>query len=75
MTTEFKMPEPVATVEAWTNRSHGRNYNLNWQGQAEAGESLYTSVDMRAVIEQCAKICIPFNCSSPEIRKLLEQVK
>ena len=74
MTTEFKMPEPVATVEAWTNRSHGRNYNLNWQGQAEAGESLYTSVDMRAVIEQCAKLAIDER-SHIEIRKLLEQVK
>ena len=88
MTTEFKMPEPVAIVESWTNGSYGRSYRLDWQGQAEAGEALYTSSHMRAVIEQCAKLAACAGSGSAEvagldaqdyiaeeIRKILEQLK
>ena len=57
MTTEFKMPEPVAIVESWTNGSYGRSYKLAWQDNADTGDALYKSSDMRAVIEQCAQIC------------------
>lgn len=77
MTTEFKMPEPVAIVESWTNGSYGRNYKLAWQDNADTGDALYKSSDMRAVIEQCAQICENggHTYRAKLIRELLEQVK
>jgi hypothetical protein len=58
----IKLPEPVATVESWTNGSYWRNYKLNWQGQADAGDNLYTESQlkqaMRDVLEESAKIAV-----------------
>ena len=77
----FKMPEPTATVESWTNGSYWRNYKLNWRGQADAGENLYKSSDMRAVLKKFAQefehrgaFKDGYSCAS-RLRELLEQVK
>lgn len=46
---EALMPEAVAKVLRWTNGSYHRNYQIDWTGHANEGETLYTADHMRAM--------------------------
>ena len=86
MTNEFKIPEPFGAI-------HDSHLTADmavapvpvrpsgWYMKPEDFTNLYTSADMRAVIEQCAELMerqhnwITNTAASALIRKLLEQVK
>lgn len=95
MSTKFKMPNPCFYAYDWECDG---NQITDWVTSKKEDipkhmghniRQLYTSSDMRAVIEQCAQICVNHRsplCGLPdrdavmnncevEIRKLLEQVK
>lgn len=85
MTTEFKMPEPCHMSISYDGKTPYSFYfqedcelldmEVSRLGGTASKLALYTADNMRAVIDQCAKLAQDEFDPHVEIRKLLEQVK